>query len=353
MNRVHLLPIFFLFLLPIHLAAQDTIATERPETSLLDVLTQQELPELSIEMDFKMLFNDRRMMNYQKAMLSFTFSDGEVWADEVKVKTRGKFRSLNCDNPPLKIKYPKKALAARNLNDLNEFKLVYPCKSNKAYQRYVLKEYLVYKFYNLLTDNSLRVQLVNLSLKDSLQQIAPISAKGFLIEHREELIHRLGAKMSDVKCMRPVQISPHDYTIMQVFQFFIGNTDWLLPTCKNTEVISWEDGTMVPIPYDFDFSGMVNAVYATPDPIFGMGTITDRYFLGHKKKMEDLLPIFDLFKAKKAELLATVANFEYLPKSDRNQMIRYINSFYKILDNSKRMERVFVHPMAEEMMEDF
>lgn len=331
----------------------DSLKSASKKQSLLDILVQEDLPKLAIEMDFKMLFDDRRMMNYQKAALSLTMDDGSIWTDKVNVKTRGKFRSLKCDNPPLKIKFPKKALKARGLNKLNEFKLVYPCKTQKAHQKFVLKEYLVYKLYNVLTDYSLRVQLVDLMLKDSMDHLPPITAKGFLIEHREELIARIDAKMSDIKCMKPIQLSNYDYTLFQVFEFFIGNTDWLLPTCKNAEVISLEDGTMIPIPYDFDFSGMVNADYAIPNSSLPVKYITDRYFLGHKKKMEDLVPVFEVFQNKKEALINTINTFEYLPKSERRIMVKYLQSFYKILGKPRLVKKVFIHPMGASMAKDY
>ena len=321
--------------------------------SLLDVLVTQELPKVSLEMDLKMLFDDRRMMNYQKAVASITFDDGEVWTDDIQLKTRGVFRSQKCDNPPLKLKYSKKSLKARKLNKNNEFKLVYPCKSGKDYQKYVFKEYLVYKLNNVLTDQSLRVQLIDLEIKDSLDNLEPLAVKGFMIEHREELIHRVGAVMSDIKCMEPVHLSPFDYTLFQVFQFFIGNTDWLLPTCKNSQIISLESGVMIPIAYDFDFSGMVNTAYAIPDSRLPVNTITDRYFLGHQKTMEELAPVFALFQEKKSELIKVVADFDYLSKQERKRMIKYIESFYKILDKPKRTEYHFMHPMAADMIYDY
>lgn len=321
--------------------------------SLLDVLVTQKLPKLSLEMDLKMLFDDRRMMNYQTAVATITFDDGEVWSDGIKLKTRGVYRSQKCDNPPLKLKYPKKALKARKLNKNNEFKLVYPCKLKGDFEEYVFKEYLVYKLNNVLTEQSLRVQLIDLEIKDSLDNIAPITTKGFLIEHREELIDRLDAVMSDAKCMKPVHLSMYDYTLFQVFQYFIGNTDWLLPTCKNCEIISLESGEMIPIAYDFDFSGMVNTNYAVPNTALPVRTITDRYFLGHKKKMADLDPVFALFQAKKAELIKTVNDFEYLSKKERKRMVKYMESFYRILGKPKLVKRVFVHPMADSMKEDY
>ncbi len=331
---------------------KDTLSKPKKE-SLLDILVTQELPRVALEMDLKMLFDDRRMMNYQKAVATITFDDGEVWTDDIKLKTRGVYRSQKCDNPPLKLKYKKKMLKKRGLNKNNEFKLVYPCRLGKDYEKYVFKEYLVYKLNNVLTDRSLRVQLIDLEIRDSLDNLAPITTKGFLIEHREELIDRLGAVMSDAKCMKPVHLSPYDYTLFQVFQYFIGNTDWLLPTCKNCEIVSLESGEMIPVAYDFDFSGMVNTEYAIPLSSLPVKYVTDRYFLGHEKSMAELAPVFALFQEKKATLIQTISDFDYLSKAEKKQMIRYIESFYRILNKPKLVKREFVHPMGDGMKEDY
>ncbi len=349
---VRILYSFFLFsfLLSSSLIAQ---TTEPEGQSLLDTLITQKLPKLALEIDLKSLFEDRREMNYRKAMASITFDNGEVWTDEIKLKTRGVYRAQTCDNPPLKLKFAKKRLKARKLNKNNEFKLVYPCKSGNNFQNYVLKEYLVYKLYSVLTEHGLRVQLVDLEIKDSLNNISTVVKMGFLIEHREELIHRLGAVMSDAKCMEPSMLSIYDYTLFQVFQYFIGNTDWLLPTCKNCEIISMPSGEMVPIAYDFDFSGIVRTSYAVPKIELGLYSITQRYFLGHKKKMENLEPVLDLFQEKKAALIATINDFEYLSKRERKRMVKYINSFYKIIDNPKSVKKEFIHPMSAEMRDKY
>lgn len=331
---------------------KDTLPKSKKE-SLLDILVTQELPKVALEMDLKMLFDDRRMMNYQKAVATITFDDGEVWTDDIKLKTRGVYRSQKCDNPPLKLKYGKKRLKKRGLNKNNEFKLVYPCKLGKEYEKYVFKEYLVYKLNNVLTGRSLRVQLIDLEIRDSLDNLAPIITKGFLIEHREELIDRLGAVMSDAKCMKPVHLLPYDYTLFQVFQYFIGNTDWLLPTCKNCEIVSLESGEMIPVAYDFDFSGMVNTKYAIPSSSLPVKYITDRYFLGHEKSMTELAPVFALFQEKKSELIQTINDFDYLSKGERKRMVKYIESFYRILDKPKLVKREFVHPMGDGMKEDY
>jgi len=112
----------------------------------------------------------------------------------------------------------------------------------------------------------------------------------------------------------------------------IGNVDWLVETCKNAEVIQLKDSTLIPIPYDFDYTGMVNPAYAVPIRQFKQQSVTDRYFLGHQKNIKELLPIFELFKQKKATFINIINSFEYLPQRDRKAMVKYLQSFYRTLD---------------------
>ena len=57
-----------------------------------------------------------------------------------------------------------------------------------------------------------------------------------------------------------------------LFQHMIGNHDWSMRAgpvgkecCHNAELIGPpRPATLIPIPYDFDFSGLVDAPYATP-----------------------------------------------------------------------------------------
>lgn len=331
---------------PLAIAQEDSSYVNHQKESILDHLTESNKSKLEIEVNLEDLFMDRRYKNYKKAIATFTFEDGETWVDSLEVKVRGIYRATNCDNPPLKIKYSKKLLKKRGLKKRNEYKLVYPCKSTEEYQNYIYKEYLIYKLYNELTNKSLRVHLIDFTLRDSAQQRKSIQTTGFLIEHREEIIKRVNAQKNDMRCLPVKTLSAYEYTLFQVFQFMIGNVDWLIENCKNAEVIQLKDNTLIPIPYDFDYTGMVNPSYATPAAHFKQKFVTDRYFLGHKKSMDDLLPVFYLFKEKKERFINIINDFEYLPKRDRKAMIKYLQSFYRILNRPGQIKRVFVHDMG-------
>ena len=315
--------------------------------SILDHLTEFDMSKLAIEANLENLFNDRRHKNYKQAVATFTFKDGYSWTDSLEVKVRGVYRAAKCDNPPLKIKYSKKLLKARGLKKRNEYKIVYPCKNNKTYQNYIYKEYLIYKLYNELTDKSLRVHLIDFTLQDATQKTETIQNTGFIIEHREEIIKRLNAVKNDLRCLPVDMLSPNDYTLFQVFQFMIGNVDWLIANCKNAEVVQMQDKTIIPIPYDFDYTGMVNPDYAKPSLKFKQKFVTDRYFIGQKKELEDLLPTLALFKKKKDTFINIINSFEQLPKKERKAMVKYLQSFYKILDRPSQVKDIFVHDMDD------
>ncbi len=55
----------------------------------------------------------------------------------------------------------------------------------------------------------------------------------------------------------------HKTTLMSVFQYMIGNTDWSVWALHNVVLLK-ADSTALPIvvPFDFDWCGIVNAPYA-------------------------------------------------------------------------------------------
>ena len=287
---------------------------------------------------------DRRYKNYKQAIATFTFENEETWKDSLEVKVRGKYRASHCDNPPIKIKYSKTLLKKRGLKKRNEYKLVYPCKNSSEHQNYIYKEYLIYKMYNELTDKSLRVHLVDLTLRDAAQQREEIQVTGFLIEHREEIIKRLDAFKNDMRCLPAYKLphSEYDYTLFEVFQYMIGNVDLITDNCKNAELIQLQDSTIVPLPYDFDYTGMVNPSYAVPSARYKQQKVTDRYFIGPDKRLAELQPILDLFKEKKKTFFQIIEDFDYLPKKERKAMIYYLKSFYRVINSSSQVEEVFI-----------
>ncbi len=54
------------------------------------------------------------------------------------------------------------------------------------FERFLLKEYLAYRTFNLLTDRSFRVRLARITYTDSKGRRKPITRSGFFIEYRSQ-----------------------------------------------------------------------------------------------------------------------------------------------------------------------
>ena len=234
-------------------------------------------------------------------------------------------RNKVCFLPPLKIDFKKKALAAagikRNFDDL---KMVVKCKRNNSYENYLLKEYLTYKIYNAITDISFRVQLIKLTLEDNDTAIKNIEAYAFLIESIEELGDRINADIRKNLTFQGKHIDPTYYDMMCLFEFMIGNADWHIFKQHNTKIATLnEEKKIVSIPYDFDFSALVNTPYATPHTKLPIHHLSQRYYLGQCREENELEPIFDLFREKKLEILSIVEQFEPLPQRSKKAMLKY------------------------------
>lgn len=311
--------------------------------SFVDWLREGQSVTLLVETDLLQLDETRFEQEYQPALLRIK-NGPVVYREEAKVRTRGHFRCRHCDLPPIKIKVKKEKMIAAGFGKWNEFKIVMPCKKGKLYEQYVLKEYLAYKLFNLVTDRSFRVKLFNIRMQDINRRDFYYSPAAFLVEHAEEVEDRLGGKeMKESSSFNPRDFSRRDYTRLQVFQYMIGNTDWMPVTAQNLKVIRLADGSILPIPYDFDFSGLVSTDYAIPNPRTGLSDVRERVFMGNGKSREEIEAVLDEFRAVQNEMISTVARFEALDFRERKRMIRYLQSFFSVIGDPQQVEKVFVN----------
>ena len=307
--------------------------------SIFDVMNHTEVLDLRIEADFEDLKNNRRTAEYQFGNLAFSDEDkvGQEWA--VKVRPRGKYRRRICEMPPLKIKFSKSDLAERGLNDFNDLKLVTHCVEDKSEAKELLmKEYLAYKLYNELTPNSFRVQMVKITYVDS-KTGKKEKNWGFLIEDKNQVEDRLGAELCDCRGTTELDLDIATEEMMTVFQYMIGNEDWDLAQTKNLKMFQTSE-KIIPVPYDFDFAGMVNAPYARASKTYGLLTVQQRAYFGTSQFNENLEDTKNYFEVKKDALYNIVKNFKPLSNQTRLEVIGYFDEFYANIDSIKKTEKI-------------
>src|SRR5690606_13278216 len=140
--------------------------------------------------------------DYFPARLSYVDANGRAVESDLEIKTRGNFRNREnvCRFPQLMLDFPRSAMSGTLFAGENRLKLVTHCQPRSRYNQYVLLEYLSYRVFNLLSDTSLRVRLLDLEYIDSRNGDTVASAPGFLIESVESLaVRRALAEVRDRK----------------------------------------------------------------------------------------------------------------------------------------------------------
>lgn len=337
-NYLHYIPIFFLSLLVTNtIIAQDATTKQ----SIFDVMNYQEVLSITLEADFAAIDTSRRTAIKNKAILSFEDATGKEQKWTVDLVARGNFRRMRCEMVPLKLNFKKKHLKAAGLAKFDDMKLVTHCVSNKSQAKSLLqKEYLAYRMYNELTENSYRVQLLKITYKD-IKTDKKSKHWAFLIEDTAQLKKRIGATESVANQLSLPRDTFHNglLKVASVFQYMIGNADWDLSVGRNVKYVI-KDGKVLPIPYDFDFSGLVDAPYAIPNPNFGIPNVRTRIYLGFKEDSENLKGTLAYFKTKRLNLMELVDNFKPLDTIKRTEILDYLNSFYANMNNIALGEKI-------------
>ncbi len=332
-------PILLIGLFIISLFVQTTVA----QKSIFEVMSHKEVLSVTLEADFAAVDSSRKNNDSHKAILTFQDEQGVDQTWNVKLKTRGNFRRMKCEMAPLKINFKKKALKAAGLAKYDDMKLVTHCVSSKSEAKALLqKEYLAYKLYNQVTDYSYRVQLLKINYVDT-NTGKKTKHWAFLIEDTAEVRDRIDAIAKVDNHLNLPRDTFHDglLKIASVFQYMIGNADYDLNVGRNVKYFIKND-KVIPVPYDFDFSGLVNAPYAIPNPNFGIASVKERIFLGFKEDADHLRGTLAFFKTKRLALLETVDKFTPLDSSKRAEIMYYLDSFYLGMNDIVLAERVVV-----------
>ena len=311
----------------------------------LPLFASDEPLELILEADLFTLINDKsEEPEYTPALLIQPLSDYKIKGFQIKVKARGNTRRVTelCEFPPLKFNFKKSQLENTVFEGQDKLKFVSQCRQDDEYRQYVLEEYLLYKTYNILTEESYKTRLVNITLKDIKVRIPAIKMTGFLIEDDKSLEKRLKAK--EYEKMVYSQDSCVDQAVdrLSMFQYMIGNTDWYINTKHNTDVFQLKDDrSLIPVPFDFDFAGVINTEYASPSKEIPINEVRQRYFKGSCRDFDSYNPTMQLFNEKKDEIFKLYNNFTYLPKSVIRKSIRYYTKFYKIINDKEQVNESF------------
>ena len=299
-----------------------------------------------LEADFSLLEGDRSQESEERpAWVILPGRDGEAVEIPVEVKTRGRFRLRPdiCTMPPLRLDFPSTELRGTVFDGADKVKLVTHCQDQRGYKENLLEEFLAYRLYNLITDVSFRVQLAEITYLDTSGQHRPVTRRAFLLEDKKALAARLGGEILEVPGLEVGMLHPGELGLMYLFQYMIGNTDWSTESGHNIEFIRTPE-TIFAVPFDFDFSGLVDAPYATPaSSVAGyIRSVRERVYLGDCVDGIDHEDVLGRFREARQDILALVEARPGLSFSKRLSAQRYLQEFFKDLGYPELVERNIV-----------
>jgi hypothetical protein len=277
------------------------------------------------------------------AVFSANINDKNI-NDSVLLEIRGNFRRDNCYMPPLKLNFKYDSSAA--LYALKSVKLVSECRPNPDFEQLLLKEYLVYKIYNLLTEKSFRARLLRLNFKNAKTEGKEIFEYAFLLEDVKDMAKRNNCFEWKKARLRQESTNRGQMTLLAIFEYMIGNTDWSVTGGHNTyQVGSKEDTLAVPfaVPYDFDFSGLVSAPYAIPSEQLGIQNVQQRLYRGYPRTIDEINKVLDVFKQQKENIYSLINKFDLLNKTSKKEMIYYLDEFYTTISKPGDVIAVFIN----------
>ncbi len=310
-----------------------------------DLFDSDEVLSITLSGNLRDVLNDRTKVpkNYPLT-LSYRKEDSTEVILQVEVRTRGHFRRMreNCGYPPLLIQFPKEGPHTNSVfKNQNKLKLVMPCKGDD----YVVREWLVYKLYNLVTPKSFRARLVKVTLEDDKRKKGATPFYGLLLEEEKQMAKRNKLVAVDRK-LQPGEVQADEFINMTVFEYLIGNTDWSIQYLQNIKLLA-KDSMAVPVavPYDFDHAGIVNAPYARPAEELQMSGIRQRRYRGYcVKDMKVFEKVIARYNELKKDIYSLYGNCTLLDEKYIKSTIKFLDDFYDTINDPKEWQKDFAYP---------
>lgn len=256
-----------------------------------------------------------------------------------------------CKFPPLRVEFTAKPPKTSYFEGQHRLKLTTFCRMQASHQNTVLMEYAAYRLFNVISPLSLRARVGSF---DYVEQTGrPYASRlGFFVEDSDDTAAR--NRLKEVRLttrILPSQLDPAAAARAAVFEYMIGNLDWSMRAahagdvcCHNFKLLgsaAIAQTGLIPVPYDFDYSGFVNAPYAQPPEGIPVSSVRERRYRGYCIHNAAALAAAAEFRSKRAELLGILATIPQLDEGRRKNGVAYLEAFFRDIatdeDVSKRL----------------
>ena len=282
---------------------------------------------------------------YHNGTLVFYDSTGTRKEIMVEVRARGHFRKNpdNCGFPPLKLKFRKKSVAGTVFEGLKDIKMVTHCQNEiPDYEQYVLQEYLIYKTYNIYTPLSFKTRLARIHYMNMSGPQDTLTRFAFFLENPEDMASRNLGELLEFDSAPQDKLDQDQLSLMAIFNYMIINTDYSIPIMHNVVLVSRDYfEPPLPVPYDFDWSGLINIPYDSPYVAHISGS-PQRVYKGPCLRMKELEIILYEMQQKRLGIFELYLEFPYLDNEKKSRNIQDLHLFFIMSGNSKLIREAFI-----------
>jgi hypothetical protein len=274
---------------------------------------------------------------------------------DLEVAPRGLTRRTGgiCTFPPLRLDFKRAEMRGTLLEGQNKLKLVAHCKPQPSFEQLLVLEYTAYRLYNAVTPMSFRVRPLQVTYTDTEGRRDDGTRFAFLIEDADDMARRNGRVEFEVAPneISSAQLDPQAAAVYGLFQYMIGNLDWEYVAgppgdtcCHNNKLIGRQGATAghIPVPYDFDFSGFVDAPYATPPDVIPVRDVRTRYYRGLCRFNDQVPAAVTVLQGKRAAFNAVLASETRLTPANRANAQRYLDDFFETVADPNKVQREII-----------
>ena len=257
----------------------------------------------------------------------------------IRLSARGISRrnKVTCDFPPLRVDLAARPAADALFAGQGRLKLVTHCRASAGHQQYLLLEYSGYRILNLIDPLSFRARLATVDYVETNGR--PVTQRmGFFLEDMKDVASRNGFYVATVgDRIASAQLDPLRSSRIALFQYMIGDLDWSLVAgpagegcCHNSRLLTAAPGRLpyVPITYDFDYSGLVDAPYAIPPDGFSIGSVRSRVSRGYGRHNAEALAVAAEFRAKRPAIEALFGQIPGMTPRTQSNALGYLAGFF-------------------------
>ncbi|MFN8571589.1 MAG: hypothetical protein U0132_05980 [Gemmatimonadaceae bacterium] len=323
---------------------EEQLAARKREAEALPLFATTDVLPITLVANFKALFKDRDTLSTKRFPARLVVAGGAGRNDtvDVNLRTRGHYRLARCAFAPMRVEFPKKETKGTPFEGQKALKLGTHCSKDDIMEQYVLREYLAYRVHALVSPLVFRVRLSKATYVDSASGKVIDTRYAIFVENEDHLAARASGILEEARGASFEDLDQDALLTLTLFEYMIGNTDYSIYALHNVRLVQSLAGVVRPIPYDFDFSGLVATRYSMPDPKLPIKSVRERLFRGPCKTMEQWAPTIARFRAAREQILALYTSQPDLDPSYQKNAQGYLEQFFQLLDRPRDLKRELV-----------